>query len=309
MKVLITGGTGFVGSHLTEELVRRGWDVTVIDNGLLGDTENLENVEDGISYFRGDITDETDLEKVFTDFDVVFHLAAMSSSPQHQEKPVEGIRINVEGSYKVMEKCVEYGVPRFVYATTSSMYGSVEPPHSKGKGEEATNLYCASKMASEKYAEAVSKTSDLTCVGLRFFSIYGENERSKGGFANVISQFAWAMLNGESPTVYDDGSQRRDFIYVEDVVSALRLSSVSEIGEDSKIYDVGTGESHSMNDVVKEINNLIEEDVFPDYIESPVDNYVEETEADSSGIRRDLGWSAETGFGEGVEKVVKHYAP
>jgi len=308
MNAVVTGGTGFIGSTLVENLVERGFEVTVIDNGLLGEAENLSDVENQIDYVEGSINDEFKLEETINEgVDFVFHLAALSSGMQHKQNPVKGIKTNVEGSYRVFNRCDTVGVGKVVYASTSSMYGSIEPPHHKDReGIEATNLYCASKMASEKYAEAVSKVSETDFVGLRIFSVYGEKEVSKQSLANVVSQFTWSIRDGERPTVFNDGSQRRDFIHVSDVVSAMVKSAKSGVNG-SKVFDVGTGESHSMTTVVKLINKELGTDVNPEYVETTLDNYAEVTEAAPQEINEETGWVPEVSLEEGVSKVVSAY--
>lgn len=305
MKALVTGGAGFIGSNLANKLNRLGHEVVVLDNLFLGVESNLD---DNVKFVEGSVDNRDRLKQVFqtTEIDTVFHHAAMSNSLQHQEQPVNGLETNVRGFLKTMQEAEKNNVDKLVYASTSSMYGSVEPPHRKGVGEKATNLYAASKMAREEYAHAFSKNNELDTVGLRYFSVYGPNEKAKGEYANIITQFLWKMMNEEEPVIWGDGSQRRDFTHVEDVVKANIAAYKTDVTEE--VYDIGTGHSHSFNEVVKQLNEELGTDIIPKYREIPVENYVHETLADPSKAEQELLWQAEKRFEEGVKQVVNHYS-
>lgn len=307
MKAVVTGGAGFIGSNLVHELVDRGVDVSVLDDLHLGSVENLEKVKTSIDFVNGDVRNVGDLEKVIDDeTDVVFHQAARSSAPMHKEEPVKGLDVNVIGFLKTMKIAEKHGVDKVVYASTSSMYGSVNPPHRKGKGEEATNLYSASKMSRENYATAYSKINDLDVVGLRYFSVYGPREKAKGEYANLISQFAWKLMNDERPVIYGDGTQTRDFTFVEDVVQANILAWQQDV--DQEVFDIGTGREVSLNQIVRLLKDRVETDVDPEYVENPLDNYVDRTRSDFSKAEEKLDWSPETGLEEGINKVLEFYS-
>lgn len=306
MKALVTGGAGFIGSNLTKELVDRGHDVVVLDDLFLGSEENLKEVQNDIEFIQGSVDNRADLEKAIDeDVDVVFHQGARSSSPHHKDEPVKGLEVNVRGFLKAMLVAEEKGVDKIIYASTSSMYGSVDTPHYRGKGEEATNLYSASKLSREAYAMAFSKTHDLDTVGLRYFSVYGENEKQKGRYANLISQFTWKLLDDEAPVIWGDGTQTRDFTYVGDIVQANILAWKKDV--DQEVYDIGTGTETSLNEMVEMLKEEIGKDIEPEYEEIPLDNYVTGTRADITKAKEELGYKPKVSIEEGIKKTVKYY--
>jgi UDP-glucose 4-epimerase len=306
-KALVTGGAGFIGSNLVEELVDQGVDVVVLDDLYLGSTDNLEEVEDEIEFVQGTVEDSETVEEAVEGCDTVFHLAARSSAPMHKENPAEGVRVNVEGFVNTVEAAKQEGVRKVVYASTSSMYGSVDTPHMEDKGEMPTNLYSASKMSREMYASAYSKTLDMHFTGLRFFSVYGPHEKAKGKFANVVSQFLWKIQEGESPKIFGDGTQTRDFTFVEDIVQGIVKAAEVREKTDGQYYNLGTGRETTFNEVMEELNDIMGTEVEAEHVDNPIDNYVERTQADISRAEQDLGYEPQYSFREGLEKTVEYY--
>ena len=300
-RVLVTGGAGFIGSNLANHLVADN-EVYVIDDGYLGTPENLE---DDVIYNERSVLNE-DLP---TDVDVVFHLAALSSYAMHEEDPKLGVRVNVEGFVNVVEQARQDGCETVVYASTSSIYGNQTEPTPEDVSVTVNTGYEASKMAREKYAEYFSNHYGLSMAGLRFFSVYqgyAGAEEHKGEYANVIAQFADDITKGESPVLYGDGTQTRDFTHVSDVVRAIVLAAESKL---NGIYNVGTGDRYSFNTLVDLLNETLEADVDPEYIESPIpeDVYVHDTCADSSKLQEATGWEPEIPFEEGIKQVCSAY--
>lgn len=175
----------------------------------LGTEENLSGLN--VEIINGSVLDNKKVEKAVKGCDTVFHNAARSSAPMHKDNPVEGLRANTEGFVRVAEEAMKQDVEKMVYASTSSMYGTVNPPHKEDMGERPMNRYTASKMSRELYADVYAEKG-LDITGLRYFSVYGPREKSKGRFANVISQFLWKMLKDERPKVFGDGEQTRDLL-------------------------------------------------------------------------------------------------
>lgn len=306
-KALVTGGAGFIGSNIVKELVDRGVETVVLDDLYLGSTDNLEEVEDDIEFIEGSVLDREKVEEAVEGCDTVFHQAARSSSPMHQEKPLEGARVNVEGFVNTAEAALDAGVEKIVYASTSSMYGSVEPPHSEDMGEVPTNLYTASKMSRERYAQVYSYNDRIETTGLRYFSVYGPHERSKGKYANIVTQFLWKMMNGERPVIWGDGSQTRDLTFVKDIVQANMLAAERREELDGQYFNVGTGRDVSFSQVVEKLNDVLGTDIEPEHVENPRDKYVQTTRADISRAKNKLGYEPEHSFEEGLEKTVKYY--
>ncbi|MFC7215835.1 NAD-dependent epimerase/dehydratase family protein [Saliphagus sp. GCM10025334] len=299
-RVLVTGGTGFIGSNLANALAADN-DVVALDNGFLGTVDNLE---DAVTYVEADVLDD-DLP---TDVDVVFHLAALSSRQLLEDHPREGTRVNVEGFVNVVEQAMADGCETIVYASTSSIYGDRTEPTPENVPIDASTGYDASMLARERYAEYYNDFyDDLALAGMRFFSVYqgyGGAESHKGTFANTVSQFAEKVADGTPPVLWGDGSQTRDFTHVEDVVRGLELAAEHRL---EGVFNLGTGESYSFNEVVDLLNDVLGTDVDPVYEPIPLTNYVHDTCADSSTFRDATGWHPEIDFEEGVERVCRPY--
>ncbi len=306
-KALVTGGAGFIGSNIVEELVEEGLDVVVLDDLYLGSEHNLSNVEDDIEFFNGSVLDEDILSESIEGCDIVFHQAAKSSSPMHQEDPVQGARVNIEGFINTAEAAIDEGIDKIVYASTSSMYGSVDAPHSEDQDSVPTNHYTASKMSRERYAQSYSYNNKIQTTGLRYFSVYGPHEKAKGEFANIVTQFLWKMNNGERPVIWGDGTQTRDLTYVKDIAKANILAAEEKDELDGEIINVGTGKDFSFNEVVDYLNNELGTDIEPKYIENPRDKYVQKTKADLSKAEKLLGYEPSYSFKEGLRKTVNYY--
>ena len=300
-RVLVTGGAGFIGSNIANHLAPDN-DVIVVDNCYLGTPENLDTA---VEFYDQSVLDD----ELPTDVDVVFHLAALSSSAMHEEDPQQGVRVNVEGFVNVAEQARQDGCDTVVYATTSSIYGDRTEPSPEDMAVTVNTGYEASKLARERYGEYFSNHYGMSMAGLRFFSVYqgyGGAEAHKGEYANVIAQFADDIANGESPVLYGDGTQTRDFTHVSDIVSGTVGAAEHEL---NGIYNVGTGESYSFNTVVEMLNEALETGVEPEYVDNPIPEsvYVHDTCADASKLHEAIGWEPEIGFQEGIKRVCSVY--
>lgn len=306
-KALVTGGAGFIGSNIVEMLVEQGVDVVVLDDLYLGEESNLSNVRDQIEFIEGSVLDVEAVEEAVEGCDTVFHQAARSSSPMHKENAAQGARVNVEGFVNVCEAAVDAGAEKIVYASTSSMYGSVSPPHKEDMDLEPVNLYTASKMSREMYARCYSYTEKIETTGLRYFSVFGPHEKGKGKYANVVTQFLWKMMDDEKPVIWGDGTQERDFVFVKDVARANILAA--ETGEDlnGEVFNIGRGKPVTFNQVVDKLNEALGKSIEAEKIENPRDKYVQEHKADNSKAKEVLGWEPEYSFEEGLDKSVKYY--
>lgn len=300
-RILVTGGAGFIGANLANRLAADN-EVVVVDDCYLGTPEHLD---DAVEFHERSVNEDG----LPTDVDAVFHFAALSSYPMHEDDPTRGVRVNVEGFVNVVEQAREDGCETVVYASTSSVYGDQPEPTTEEPSVVAQTGYEASKLARERYAEYFSHHYDLSMAGVRLFSVYqgfGGAEKHKGKYANLVAQFADDIANGDSPIIYGDGTQTRDFVHVEDVVDALLAAAEAEL---DGIFNVGTGTSHSVNELVARLNDELGTDVDPEYIDNPIDEdvYVNHTCADSSKLRRATGWRADIDFDEGIRRVCSHY--
>jgi len=300
-RVLVTGGAGFIGSNLANRLAVDN-DVIAIDDEYLGTAANLD---DAVEYHERSVLDD-DLP---TDVDVVFHLAALSSYKMHEEDPTLGARVNIEGFVNTVDQAREDGCETVVYASTSSIYGDRTEPSPESMPVEARTGYEASKLGRERYAEYFHHHYDMTLAGMRFFSVYqgyGGAEEHKGEYANIIAQFADDVANGRSPKIYGDGTQTRDFTHVSDVVSGLIAGADHEL---NGVYNLGTGDPVDFNTLVERLNEELDADVEPEYVENPIPDhvYVHDTCADNSKMQEATGWEPTIGFDEGLQQVCEQY--
>ncbi|MFB6077221.1 MAG: SDR family NAD(P)-dependent oxidoreductase [Candidatus Nanohaloarchaea archaeon] len=307
MKALVTGGAGFIGSNLTVELVDRGHEVVVLDDMYLGTPDNLDAVRDDVEIIEGDVRDRETVREACSDVDVAFHNAARSSSPMHTEDAVEGADVNILGFLNVMEEARDGNLDRVVYASTSTMYGSVDPPHSEDRDTDPVNLYCASKLARETYAQVYANAYGLDVVGLRYFSVYGPRERAKGRFANLVTQFCWTMMDGERPEIWGDGSRTRDFTFVKDIARG-NIAAMQADGVAGQVFNLGTGVETRLDDLVAKLNEALGTDIEPAHAEHPKKNKVMRTRADISRTRKYLDWEPQVDIDEGIDRVVDWYA-
>lgn len=300
-QVLITGGFGFIGSNLANYLSKDN-QVDVVDNGYLGTPDNLEN---DIIYSERSVLEQ----ELPTDVDVVFHLAALSSYAMHEENPLTGARVNVEGFANVVEQARQDDCDTIVYASTSSIYGSRTEPTLEDIEITVNTGYEASKMAREQYAEYFSNHYDLSCAGMRLFSVYqgyDGAEGHKGEYANIIAQFADDIAHGRAPKLYGDGTQTRDFTHINDIVRGLVAAAEHDL---DGTFNLGTGERTDFNTIVELINDELGTSVEPEYVENPIpeDVYVYDTCADHRKITAATGWRPQISLREGIKRVCEGY--
>jgi len=302
MKILITGGAGFIGSNLAEKLAE-DHDVTILDDLYIGSKKNLDNTD--IEFVEGSVMNEELVNKVCKDCDYIFHNAAMSSSPMFKEQHKLGMEVNVLGFMNVMKAARDNCVKRVVYASTSSLYNGNPLPYSEIQPITAKTFYEASFRTREIVAQTYYFENDVSSVGLRYFSVYGPKELHKGQYANNVSQFLWDMMKGKPAVIYGDGTQRRDFTFVNDVVSANILAMKSKI--DFGIFNVGTGIGTSFNDLVALMNKLLGTSIEPVYVENPIKNYVHDTIADLSLVAKSLGYKPQWSLERGIKFLIDYH--
>jgi len=300
-RVLVTGGAGFIGSNLANHLAGSN-DVIAVDDLYLGTPDNLD---EAVEFVDASVLDD-DLP---TDVDVLFHLAALSSYPMHEEDPCEGVRVNVEGFVNTVEQARDDGCDTVVYASTSSVYGDRTEPSPEDLEIASRTGYEASKLARERYGEYFANHYGMSVSGMRFFSVYqgyGGAEAHKGEFANLIAQFADEMAAGNAPVIYGDGTHTRDFTHVDDVVRGLELAGEHEL---NGVYNLGTGDSYTINHLVERLNDHLGTEIEPEHVENPIPDhvFVHDTMADSSKMREATGWEPQIDFEAGLESVCAQY--
>jgi len=285
MKILVTGGAGFIGSHIANTLSReKNTAVVAVDDLSLGMPINLFQ---SVKFVKGSVMDYELTLELSKGCDYIFHSAAKSSSPMFKNDPREGVDVNVLGFMNLMESAKRNKVKKVIFASSSSMYSGLPIPFKESQTITPKTFYEASFYCREILARSYYLENGLNSIGLRYFSVYGPNEKHKGNFANNISQFLWNMTNGDSPIIYGDGTQTRDFTFVDDVVQANILALQSEEREFG-IYNIGTGIETSFSSIVEIINQHLGTDISATYVDNPIKNYVRKTKADISLAKSEL---------------------
>ena len=258
--------------------------VVAVDDLSLGMPINLFQ---RVKFVKGSVMDYELTLELSKGCDYIFHSAAKSSSPMFKNDPREGVDVNVLGFMNLMESAKRNKVKKVIFASSSSMYSGLPIPFKESQTITPKTFYEASFYCREILARSYYLENGLNSIGLRYFSVYGPNEKHKGNFANNISQFLWNMTNGDSPIIYGDGTQTRDFTFVDDVVQANILALQSEEREFG-IYNIGTGIETSFSRIVEIINQHLGTDISATYVDNPIKNYVRKTMADISLAKSEL---------------------
>ena len=251
---LVTGGAGFIGSHIVEQLINIGHEVVVVDNEY-SDNENFHWRDDTYN-INIDITDKA-LKNAFTNVDYVFHLAAEARIGPAIENPVNAVNINTIGTCNVLQCARDAGVKKVMYSSTSSGYGLNPSPNDETQPDDCLNPYSVSKVAGEKICKMYTDLYDLKTVIFRYFNVFGERAPKKGQYAPVIGIFLRQLAAGEKLTIVGDGEQRRDFVYVKDVANANIMAALSNADDEAygQVYNVGSGKNYSVNDIASFISD------------------------------------------------------
>ena len=302
MKILVTGGAGFIGSNIVERLVKEGHEVTVVDNLHTGNLDNLKNVKSKIKFIECDSGGFPDKTK--EKFDVIFHEGSYSSTPMYKKNPLLTANV-IQDFIRILEYAKE-NKTKIVWASTSSMYSGQKPPHRENMKVEVTDFYTEGRYEMERLSQLYHQLYGVKSIGLRYFSVYGPHEESKKTYANLISQFLWALQKDEPPEVYGDGEQTRDFTYVEDIVEANILAMNSNV--DFGIYNIGTGDTTTINQMINLLKQKTGKHIETKYIENPIKNYVYITQADISKAERELKFKAKIKLEKGIEKLIGYYS-
>jgi UDP-glucose 4-epimerase len=305
MRILVTGGAGFIGSHLVKRLVRDHDDVTVLDNLSTGRRDNLEHLldQDHLHLVYGDIRDQEHVRSCVKEADRVVHLAAIASVPYSIRKPAETHDVNVEGTLNVLQACNEYKIAKLVYASSCAVYG--EPrfvPVTEEHQFSATSPYAESKIASEAYCELFREKHHLKTVCLRAFNVYGANQYNSD-YGGVITQFIERLKKQQAPIIYGDGEQSRDFIYVDDVVETI--ARIIQTPNDSDgTYNLGSGRATTINQLVRALQRILGDKEFRPIYASARPGDIRHSQADIGKAKKLLGFEPLTSLEEGLERLV-----
>lgn len=297
---LVTGGGGFIGSHIVDELLARGARVRVLDNFATGHRKNLAHCADRIDLVEGDIRSIDTCHDAMQGIEYVFHQAALGSVPRSMKDPSTSIAVNVSGTANIFAAARDASVRRVVFASSSSVYGdSVKLPKKEGEEGRPLSPYALSKHVDEELADAFARCFGLETVGLRYFNVYGPRQDPNGPYAAVIPRFFAACMHNESPVIFGDGTQSRDFTFVEDVVRANLLAASSPVSSCGRAYNVGAGGTTSVNDLATAIIKATGANVTPRH-EPPRAGDVPFSLADVVDARTHLGFEARVHLDDGI---------
>jgi UDP-glucose 4-epimerase len=303
---LVTGGAGFIGSHLVEALLARGHRVRVLDNFSTGRRENLAGCRGRIELVAGDLTDLDTVRAATRDAELVFHQAALASVPRSVADPLATHHACVTGTLHVLMAAREAGVRRVVYAASSSAYGgSASLPKRETDPTLPLSPYAVAKLASEQYCAAFSQVYGLETVRLRYFNVFGPRQPPDSPYAAVIPRFLEAMLAGRSPLIHGDGQQSRDFTFVADVIQANLLAAEAP-GVSGQVYNIACGRRTSLLELVEKINALLDTDIEPVH-DAPRPGDVRHSQADIARAQADLGYCPTHDVDDGLRHCLDHF--
>jgi len=306
MKVIVTGGAGFIGSNIVDELVRQGHQVKVIDNLSTGRRSNLDRVISQIDFVEGDICDLELLRQEFIGFDYVLHQAALNSAPRSIDNPVATDRNNIEGTLKVLVAARDTRVKRVVYASSSSIYGNISAPLKvETMPPNPASPYALTKYAGEIYCKFFTQLYGLDTICLRYFNVFGPHQNPDSPYSAAIPKFIKALLKGELPTVFGDGAQSRDFTYVDNVVQANLLAMAISRG-DGETVNIACGESYTINQVLELIGRQLQTKIAANYLPDRAGD-VKYAQADIAKAGQLLGYHPVVLFPQGLHRTVEFY--
>ena len=303
---LVTGGAGFIGSHICERLARDGQSVRVLDDLSSGKEHNLSHLTGDVELIRGDIRDRKLVADAVRGVEVVFHQAALGSVPRSVADPLTTHEVNITGTLNVLLAARDAGVRRVVSASSSSIYGEkpVLPKH-EGMTPQPLSPYALSKLAGEHYIRIFKQVYGFEAVALRYFNIFGPRQDPESQYAAVIPKFASALLENRQPVVYGDGLQSRDFTYVENVVEANLLAAEAE-GAAGRAFNVGCGGRYTLLDLLARLKAIIKSDIEPKHEPARAGD-VRDSQASIESAREALGYNVRVGFEEGLTRTVDWY--
>jgi UDP-glucose 4-epimerase len=306
MRYLVTGGAGFIGSNLVDELVRRGQTVVVFDDLSSGKEENLAQVRSKIELRIGSIADLAKLHAACKGANYVIHLAARTSVPRSVANPLETNQVNVDGTLNVLIAARDAGVKRVVFAASSAAYGETATlPKVETMPPDPISPYGVSKVAGEMYARVFTRTYGLETACIRYFNVFGPRQDPTSQYSGVMSRFMLAVLEGHAPVVYGDGEQSRDFTYVDNVVDQT-LRACEADAASGLVFNGGTGRSSTLNDVLRQLEKLSGKKIDAKY-EAPRTGDIRDSLADISLARKLLGYTPSVDFEEGLKRTWEWY--
>jgi UDP-glucose 4-epimerase len=306
MRYLVTGGAGFIGSNIVDEIVRRGHAVTVLDDLSAGKEENLAGARNKIDFHRASITDLEKVKAACAGADYVVHLAARTSVPRSVVDPLETNRVNIDGTLNVLVAARDAKVKRVVFAASSSAYGETPTlPKVETMPPAPISPYGVTKLVGEMYAQVFGRVYGLENVSLRYFNVFGPRQDPTSQYSGVLSRFIFALLDGNQPVVFGDGEQSRDFTYIDNVVDAT-LRACEAPGASGLVFNVGTASRITLNDTLRLLEKISSKPGRPRY-DPPRTGDILHSQADISLGREILGYEPQVGFEEGLRRTWDWY--
>ncbi len=307
-KVLVTGGAGFIGSHIVDRLLADDFEVTVLDNLSSGKMKNIAQHlnKKNLHFIKGDIRDDDAVKKAVRDFDAMVHEAALVSVTRSVENPFRTNEVNVTGTLNLLKASLDAGVKRFIYASSSAVYGETETlPKKETLPPRPISPYAASKLAAESYCKTFYKVYGLETVSLRYFNVYGPRQ-TYGPYSGVITIFINRLLNDKPPIIYDDGTQTRDFTDVHDAVQAslLSLNCKNAVGEE---FNIATGVQTTVNQLAQTLLGLTGKTSLQPMYADPRPSDIKHSYADISKAKKILGYKPKITLKEGLKKLIEWY--
>jgi nucleoside-diphosphate-sugar epimerase len=303
LQILVTGGAGFIGSHVTHWLVDQGHQVRVLDNLSTGRLENLSGVRGSIDLIEGDIQDYDVVHQSMSNIDLVVHLAALVSVIQSVEQPLFAQATNSTGTLHVLEAARMAGVRRVVQASSCAVYGNpAHLPISEDSSLLPLSPYAVTKLAAEQFGQLYAQLYGLETVALRFFNVYGPRQEPTSAYAAVIPRFVAALQAEQPPVIYGDGLQTRDFIFVSDVVRAIWMA-LRAPGIAGQVFNIGSGVACSIIDVVHTMREVLDVDILPQFAAAR-NGEVQHSQADMRRFTERTGFRASIGLRQGLEMMI-----
>jgi nucleoside-diphosphate-sugar epimerase len=306
MRYLVTGGAGFIGSNMVDELVRRGASVAVLDDLSAGKEANLAAVRHKIDFYLGSIADLETVQKACAGADFVIHLAARTSVPRSVKDPLESNRVNIDGTLNVLVAARDAKVRRLVYAASSSAYGET-PTLPKVETMQAAPIspYGVTKYVGELYAQVFGRVYGLENASVRFFNVFGPRQDPTSQYSGVLSRFMLAVIEGQTPVIYGDGEQSRDFTYVSNVVEEV-LRACEAPGASGKVFNGGTGARITLNQVLRDLGIIVGKTITAKH-DPPRNGDILHSQADITLARQVLGYEPRVLFEEGLRRTWEWY--
>jgi nucleoside-diphosphate-sugar epimerase len=305
MQALITGGAGFIGSNLADELIAQGARVRIVDNFLTGFRENLEEIRGDFDFVEADVNDTGKVDAALENIDVVFHQAALPSVPRSIDDPKETHQACVNGTFNLLMSARERGVKRFIYAASSSAYGDQEVlPKTETMAPDPLSPYAAAKLMGEYYCRVFSNVYGMECISLRYFNVFGPRQNPSSQYSGVISRFIDAIMRGSTPVIFGDGEQTRDFTYIANVVNA-NINAASATGGFGRVMNAANGERVSLNELLSVLKKITgKDDVEPEYKPARAGDVIH-SQADNGLAKELIGYKKLVGLEEGLTKTIE----